>query len=210
MKIIPVLKNFVVSGIFVGALTCPKAVHAESVLPKIQTKCDVFIRDSVPPKGTTSFNILSKAPKPDVIVQGIKKKAKYVVDLTQNILYKYSEKGKPEIAYLIASGKKSTPTHSGVRIVSHIETYPYRGAPRRSKRRRNPRAYGSKIIVLDRFDTKTGERSSIGEFIHGNGNSASLGKYVSHGCMRMDNEVIKELAKDTKRGDLVLILPNKN
>lgn len=79
-------------------------------------------------------------------------------------------------------------------------------APRRSKRRRHPSAYGPKIICLDILDTKTGEKSHIGEFIHGNNDSTSIGKYASKGCMRMDNIVIKELAQNAKNGDIVLII----
>ena len=44
-----------------------------------------------------------------------------------------------------------------------------------------------------------------GEFIHGNKNPDSLGKYASKGCMRMDNEVIQYLAPQMKRGDIVII-----
>jgi lipoprotein-anchoring transpeptidase ErfK/SrfK len=59
--------------------------------------------------------------------------------------------------------------------------------------------------MLNKLDPETGEKSDIGEFIHGNRNSSTLGQYVSHGCMRMDNDVIKELAANAKRGDIVLI-----
>ena len=48
------------------------------------------------------------------------------------------------------------------------------------------------------------ERINSGQFIHGNNDFSSLGKYVSGGCIRMDNEVIKQLAKIVKRGDLVI------
>ncbi len=47
--------------------------------------------------------------------------------------------------------------------------------------------------------------SQTGQFIHGNNDISSLGKYASLGCIRMDNEVIKKLAKEVKRGDIVVI-----
>lgn len=207
MKIMPVIKSLIIGGVLTFSPISTKAITKKSTL---LTSIDTFVKDSISAKGTNSVNILSKAPSADVYVQGVKKFAKYVVDLTENVLYRYDEKGIAQNAYLVGTGKKSTPTHSGIRIVSHVERYPYRGAPRRSKRRRTPRAFGPKAIILDRLDTKTGERSSIGEFIHGNNNASSIGKYVSHGCVRMDNEVILQLASEVKRGDIVKILPNRN
>lgn len=167
-------------------------------------KADVF-EYAVPPSGTNDSTVLAGAPSPAVKVCGEEKTAAIVVDLKNNILYKYDKFGNAENAYLIASGAKETPTHKGVRIVSHVETYPYRGAPPRSKRRRSPRAFGPKAIILNKLDVKTGEQSSTGEFIHGNNDANSIGKYASHGCMRMDNEVIQQLAKEVKRGDIVVI-----
>lgn len=166
---------------------------------------DTFTSSSVTPKGTSADNILFQAPDPQVVIDGELKTAVIVVDLSQNILYKYDEDGNAEKAYLVASGKKSTPTSTGIRSVTHIETYPYRYAPTKSKRRRNPGAYGPKIICLETINPKTGERGVTGEFIHGNSDSATLGQYVSHGCIRMDNDVIKELAAEVKRGDIVVI-----
>lgn len=159
----------------------------------------------IPPSGTSSKKVLLGAPDPYVTIEGELKTATIVVDLSQNTLYKYDEFGNAEAAYLVASGKKSTPTSTGVRVVTHVETYPYRTAPRKAKRRRSPRDYGPKIICLETVNPKTGERGITGEFIHGNNNPSSIGKYASHGCIRMDNEVIKELAAQVKKGDIVLI-----
>lgn len=166
---------------------------------------DDFIVVTAPPEGTSEKDVLAGAPNPNVKIQGQMKTAKFVVDLSKNVLYKYNIQGKPEMAYMIASGKPSTPTSKGVRVVTHTETYPYRTAPAHTKRRRNPSAYGPKIILLNKLDPNTGEKSDIGEFIHGNNNFDSLGRYVSHGCMRMDNEVIKQLAAEAKRGDIIII-----
>ena len=155
--------------------------------------------------GSNNPSILHSAPNPNIKINGKNEKAKFVINLTKNTLYKYDSNGTPEMAYLVASGKNSTPTHTGVRVVSHVETFPYQNAPRGSKRRQNPRDYGPKIIILDKIDTANGERSPIGEFIHGNRNSSTLGKHVSHGCIRMDNDVIMKLSNEVKRGDIVII-----
>ncbi len=173
-------------------------------LIKTETEKDLFIR-TVTPQGTDNKNVLKNAPSSLVNIQGKNKNAKFVIDLSINILYKYDNDGNAQNAYLIASGKPSMKTEKGVRIVSHVEKFPYRGAPRRSKRRRHPRAYGPFTIVLNKIDTKTGEESSTGQFIHGTNVPTSIGKYASHGCMRMDNEIITELSKEVKRGDIILI-----
>jgi len=161
----------------------------------------------VPPSGTTNPEILAKAPKPDITIAGKKEKALFVIRLSENVLYKYDEQGKPVIAYRVASGAKRTPTDKGVRIISHVEKFPYKGAPRSSKRRRDPRAFGPYAIIVDKIDVKTGERSSTGEFVHGNKNPESIGQYASHGCIRMDNDVITQLAtsEEVKRGRVIII-----
>lgn len=161
---------------------------------------------AVPPKGTTDRQILSKAPSAGVVVQGQKKLARFVVDTSKNILYKYNDKGQAVIAYSVATGAKNTPTHKGVNIITHTETYPYKQAPAHTKRRKNPGAYGPRIIMLNVLDPKTGERTENGEFIHGNCNPSSLGQNASHGCVRMDNDVIKELSNQVKAGELVKII----
>lgn len=174
------------------------------VYAQTRDKADSF-EYSVPPKGTSNDEILKNAPDSEIIINGEKKNAAIVVDLNTNTLYKYNRDGKAEKAYLIASGKPRTPTDKGVRIVTHIESYPYTKAPAGTRRRRKPNDYGPKIICLNKIDPETGNQSPTGEFIHGTNNPASIGKYVSLGCMRMDNEVIIELAKEVKRGDIVII-----
>ncbi|MBR6127905.1 L,D-transpeptidase [bacterium] len=178
-------------------------MSARPVFSRINQSPDTY-ENTVTPKGITNTSELKNAPSPYLLIKGKKQTARIVVDLSKNILYKYNEFGVAENAYKVASGKKSTPTHKGVRIVSHIETYPYKTAYG-TKRKRNPRAYGPKILILKKLNPKTGEETPTGEFIHGNNNSNSIGKYVSNGCIRMDNEVIKEFAKEFKPGDIVII-----
>lgn len=155
-------------------------------------------------QGSDDSLILSKAPSPALTVQGEKKNAKIVVDISKNILYHYDEKGKPVMAYLVATGKPKSPTKEIISIVSHIETFPYKSAPAHTKRHKSPRSFGPKAIILDKLDTLKNERINSGQFIHGNNDFASLGKHASLGCVRMDNEVIKQLAKIIKRGDIVI------
>ena len=181
-------------------MTAP-VVKASNILPKDTFTCTT----KVPPAGTVEKTILAGAPNPQVSIKGEKKKAAIVVDLTKNILYQYNEDGEAIKAFLVASGKKNTPTKEGVRIVSHVERYPYKTAPASTKRRKKPWDYGPRIICLETIDTKTGKKGSTGQFIHGNHNPNSLGKYASLGCIRMDNEVIKELSGQVKRGDIVII-----
>ena len=156
-------------------------------------------------KGSDSAKFLANAPSPKVTVTGEKKLATIVVDLAKNILYHYNEEGKAIFAYRIASGKAGCDTETGLRVVSHVETFPYDTAPKTTKRRKAPWSYGPKIICLEKLNPSTGEKSLTGEFIHGNNDPSSIGKYASQGCMRMDNEIIVKLSKLVKRGNLVLI-----
>ena len=150
--------------------------------------------------------ILANAPSSQIEIAGKKQNASIVVDLSENRLYRYDNEGKAFEVYSVASGKKTSPTSTGIRKVSHIETYPYKEAPAGTKRRKSPKAYGPKILILTTIDPKTGkDLGSNGEFIHGNNNPASIGTYASHGCVRMDNDVIVQLSKEVKPGSYVLI-----
>ena len=173
------------------------------------TSSKEVVLSKITPKGTDDSTVLAQAPKPDITIAGENKKAGIIVDIDTNVLYTYDSDGNPTKAYLIASGKKSTPTNRGIRIVTHKETYPYRGAPQSSKRRRAPKDYGPFIVCLNKIDPKTGEQSSTGEFIHGCRSyhdtfETDPKRYVSHGCMRMDNEAIVEV-KEVKAGTIVIV-----
>ena len=155
------------------------------------------------------FDELVKAPDPTIKVAGKNVKAGIVVDLSENKLYRYNSEGVVQDGYHVASGilgkNGKSITHTGIRKVDHIETYPYSSA-KGSKRARSPKAFGPKILYLTIVDPQTGaNRGSNGEFIHGNNDASSIGTYASHGCIRMDNEVIKKLAAETKTGTYVLI-----
>ena len=193
-------------SVYTGLFGIPTA-QARYTHPVIQQNIeDTFTKTTeVTPHGISDSLALKYAPKPVVTIQNIKRKVAIVVDLSKNILYHYNDKGEVQNAYLVASGKHSTPTGKGVRVVSHIESYPYSTAPISTKRRKHPWNYGPNAIIVKKLDPRTGVTSQTGEFIHGNNDFSSLGKYASQGCIRMDNEVIKKLAKIIKRGDLILI-----
>ena len=175
--------------------------------PQESENTDSFIK-TITPQGTDDPKVLAKAPKPDIVIAGQAKKAGIVVDIDTNVLYTYDSNGNPTKAYLVASGQKSTPTDRGIRIVSHKEKYPYRSA-KGTKRRRSPKDYGPFIIILRKIDPATGEQSKTGEFIHGCRSyqdtfETDPERYVSHGCVRMDNEAIVEV-KEVKPGTIVII-----
>ncbi len=201
--ITPIRRVALTSMLAITPLLYPSVLRA-------QADEDSFVKteltSEILPKGTSDMQILKAAPNPEVNIMGNLTNALIVVDLSKNVLYKYDENGIPEMAYSIASGKTSTPTKTGLRVVSHVETYPYKSAPEGTKRRRRPNDYGPKIIILNKIDSSTGEISQIGEFIHGNNNPSSIGKYASHGCMRMDNQAIKDLSLQVQRGDIVKII----
>ena len=175
------------------------------IIPFAEKVDKTNLKNFVFPKGNSHQTILKQAPDPKIKIIDKYVNAKIIVDLSQNILYKYDSIGNPEIAYLVASGKQSTPTSKGIRIITHVETYPYKYAGKNTKRYKNPNDYGPKIICLNIINEKTGAQSSIGEFIHGTNNPKSIGYYASKGCIRMDNEAIKILSKQVKRGDIVII-----
>ena len=201
-----------IAGIAAGTLMLfPKEIKAQSVISSEKQSEDVFEKVSeISPQGSTGKTILLNAPSPDIEIMGVMRTAAIVVDLSKNILYKYDEFGNAQKAYLVASGKKSSPTDEGIRVVTHIEKYPYRSAPPSTKRRKKPWDYGPRIISVSYTHLRAHETKKTGEFIHGNNNPNSLGKYASLGCIRMDNEVIKELSTQVKKGDIVILKRNSD
>lgn len=193
MKVFSINNNLKTPIVAAGLMLASQCCLAQSFRYDSLLNRDLFVKvDSfVVPEGTGEPFVLRNAPSPWLSVVGETKSAKIVVDLSKNILYKYDDRGQPEKAYLIASGKKSTPTEIGVREVLNIESWPYRMASKSTKRYKNPNDYGPRALILQKLDPITGEKSPTGEFIHGNNNPKSLGKYASKGCIRMDNEVIR-------------------
>lgn len=169
------------------------------------------VDDIINPKNKTQLSSeeLSAAPAPVVTIAGKEKNVGIIVDTKTNKLYRYDNSGEVIDGYHVATGKLNSNgkslTTTGIRRVHHIEDYPYSKAYG-TKRKANPKPYGPNVLYLTIINSKTGvEEPSNGEFIHGNNDASSIGKYKSGGCIRMDNDVIKQFADEVKVGTLVLI-----
>lgn len=163
-------------------------------------------KNAVTSLGTTDIWVLVNAPSPQISVCGKPLFAKIVIDIRNNTLYKYDRNGFPLKAYLVATGARGTRTMPGLRIVTYKERFPYAGAPE-SKRALDPYSYGPYILFLNAVEPRTGRQYCVEQLLHGNGNEYSIGRKVSHGCVRTNNIVMKkELSKEVKRGDYVLLI----
>jgi len=195
------IKNFLgITAVTLGTtIGAPTNANAQTQI-KINEK-----EITIPPSGTKDSLVLAHAPSCDIFVNGKNEKAVFVIDVSDNCLYHYDTEGKPLKAYAVATGKESTPTKTGIRKISHVESYPYSKAPKHTKRSKNPAPYGKRIIFLDKVDPQTGKTTYFDEFIHGTNVPSSVGKPVSSGCIRMEKTAIIDLANIAKRGLFVLI-----
>jgi len=96
-------------------------------------------------------------------------------------------------AYDVAVGRPSTPTPEGeFRIINHIQ---------------NPTYYGTGVVVGPGNGNPLGTRwmglSANGYGIHGTNVPSSIGKAVSHGCIRMRQQDLEELFDLVKVGTTV-------
>ena len=198
-----------ISGIknFIGATTIAVSTFVGApAVSNAQSRLNIDNKEFViPASGSKDSLVLANAPSCDVFVKGKKEQALFVVDTETNCLYHYDDNGKAMTVYSIATGKKSTPTDKGLRRITHVEVFPYKNAPARTKRRKTPSIYGPRIIFFEGVDSITGKKFPVDEFLHGSNDPNCYGKYVSKGCMRMKNDVIREMAKIAKRGLYVLI-----
>lgn len=202
MKIFSVQIPRIVKSIAISTplLFAPQALKAQQFEP-VQ---DVFIKsqDNVQALEEEDSIFLS----PEIKVGNDTIYPAMVVDLSENKLYHYDYDGCLRDVYPIASGKASTPTKPGLRIITHVEDYPYRKAGKSTKRRQNPNDYGPNVICLANIDMKTGKIIGCdGQFIHGTNKPSSIGKKVSKGCVRLDNDVIKMLAEYVSPDQYVLV-----
>ena len=83
MKIINITKILVLNSMLYTA-----SLKAASSLPIYQYELqrDIF-EYSITPQGVKDTSILKLAPKPDIVINGEKKKAGIIVDISTNILY---------------------------------------------------------------------------------------------------------------------------
>ncbi len=103
------------------------------------------------------------------------------------------EDGRPKRVYPVAVGKPSTPSPAGTfQIVSRIS---------------HPTWYGQGQLVPPGPANPLGTRwiglSQRGYGIHGTNNQSSVGKAVSHGCIRMRKADVEELFRLVAIGDTV-------
>lgn len=203
MKIFKIQMSNFVKGLMIASplILASQALNARSNLQQ-----DVFVKSN-----TTTINKEFLIPdsmelSPVVEVAGDTIYPAVVVDLSENKLYHYGFDGYIKNVYPVAVGKKTTPTKPGLRVITDVEDYPYKKAGKNTKRRRAPQDYGPHVITLANIDLKTGLiTGSDGQFLHGTSNPNSIGKNVSKGCVRVSNEVIKELAKQLYKDQYVLI-----
>ena len=200
--------NFLEKIIFTDKITSPlEFLPLRYMLKNYEVKTLEAPKGVVTPEGIEDIRVLINAPSPKIEVMGKSMFAKIVVDIRNNTLYKYDKDGFPLKAYLVATGARGSRTRAGLRIVTYMEKFPYRGAPKNCKRLFDPYSYGPYILFLNAVNPKTGRQTVVDQFLHGNGNEKSIGRKVSHGCMRTNNKVMRnELSKEVKRGDYVLLI----
>lgn len=105
---------------------------------------------------------------------------------TKNHTLTLFKDGKVHKVYPVAVGKASTPTPKGTFRIINKQNNP--GGP-----------FGVRWMGLN------APQGGIG--IHGTNNPASIGKSVSHGCIRMHNANVTELSNLVPVGTIVKIIP---
>lgn len=195
----------------VGMALCLNTISPANSDTFVRADSIEMVEDLIKPQNKTRLTSeeLKAAPSPIVTIAGKEKNVGIIVDTKTNKLYRYNSAGDVIDGYHVATGRLKSNgkslTTPGIRRVHHIEDYPYSKAYG-TKRKANPKAYGPNILYLTIINPKTGaEEGSNGEFIHGNNDASSIGKYKSGGCVRMDNDVIKQFSKEVMVGTLVLI-----
>ena len=170
---------------------------------QLETPKDVFVKSEIEAPIEVPDSMLMS---PELNVAGKDIYPALVVDISEGRLYHYDNDTHLKEVYPITSGKKSTPTKPALKIINGIEEYPYKAAPKATKRYKKPNDYGTHLLNLSIIDPKTGNViGNDGQFIHGTFKPSSIGKKVSKGCVRVHNEVIDTLASTLKAGQYVLI-----
>jgi len=151
------------------------------------------------------FNIKQGAPSPQIEVKGVPITARIVVDKKSHTTFVYDDNGKFLEKFPDAVGASDTPTHSGIRYVTGIGEYPYKGTDDTKNSKKHPDDFGPHIIKDRVVDPRTGNTTHTGEFLHGTRWPNSMGKDASHGCVRHRNGDIEKLVKYVKPGDFINI-----
>ena len=189
VKIIPTICLALSSAVAVKPAYCriPEAKPDTFELvdtPKMNTLDSIEIK----PGGIKDSLFLANAPSPKITVAGKTYNAAMVVDITNNILYRYEKDGKAKIAYPVSTGRDSL-TVPGIYSISHVEHYPYDKAPENTLRHRIPCIFGDAGIVLQKVNPQNGTKKPTGIMIHGRYNNDKIGVHSSGGCIRCFNEI---------------------
>lgn len=110
------------------------------------------------------------------------------------------ENGQVTAVYPVAVGKASTPSPTGTfTIVNHVI---------------NPTYYHHGVVIPPGPENPVGNRwmglSVPGYGIHGTNVPRSVGKAVSHGCIRLDRRDLDRLFAQVHAGDTVVIIGQRN
>ena len=123
---------------------------------------------------------------------------------TQTNKLTYYNKGKLVKTFRVATGKSSTQTPIGkFKILNKIKNRPWYKENIPGGSPNNP--LGKRWMGIS---AGSSPGSSYG--IHGNNNESSIGKSVSHGCIRMHNSEIEWLFDQIKVGTTVIIAKSSN
>jgi lipoprotein-anchoring transpeptidase ErfK/SrfK len=117
-----------------------------------------------------------------------------VVDLSRHRLTLY-HRGKPTNTYKVAIGAPATPTPRGTfAVTDRLRVVP--GTP-----------YGCCVLALTARQPKIAQGWGGGDrvAIHATPATWSIGKAVSHGCLRASNRALRDLFRRVRLGTLVII-----
>lgn len=138
--------------------------------------------------------------KPAVVAGGNALESQVIVVSLQDRELALLENGQVKVIYPVAVGKASTPSPTGIyTIVNHVK---------------NPTYYHHGVVIPPGRWNPVGNRwmglSVAGYGIHGTDVQSSVGKAVSHGCIRLRRADIEALFAQVKVGDRVEIFPQRN
>jgi hypothetical protein len=129
-------------------------------------------------------------------VDVLKVRARIVVDLSERHLT-YFRDGEPALEAKVAVGAPSTPTPMGRYYVNQRLIAADPGGP-----------WGPAAIGISAFSDVLQEWSQGGPIaIHGTNEPDSIGRAVSHGCIRLPNATLRKLFTITPAGTPVIIHP---
>ncbi len=153
----------------------------------------------------TSIVVANVAPRAK---EEIKKAGKVEVVKSEHVVRVLAEDGSLIAVYPASIGSEEKPAPSGthtVRAIAHNPTYTY-----------NPDYAFKGVKAKEKFEIKPGPNNPVGSMwidlsvesygIHGTPDPEKVGKAYSHGCVRLTNWDVEELAKMVKKGTPVSFL----